>query len=363
MVKHAETCLKRKNTCLGEEACKQSLILPFISLLGYDIFDTGEVNPEYAADFSDKYKNRVDYAILKDGEAVIAIECKQAVEKTDRGQLKAYFNACKSVKLGVLTDGIVYEFFADCDTPNYMDDNPFLRFDLKDFADGHIADEQAKAILTFAKSEFDPDNVGAEAKKKVIFSSIINFLECNLIEPTDDFKRYLLKNAEGINQRITEGILKENQDVVKTALQGFIDKCILDRVGLADKRVIKIEEKKEEDKEGIVSLELVQSDVVTTEAESHIYEYTKQRLAFLVDTDDLYQGLRDVLWEDYKTVFTVYYKKVRNGRLFNFVENKDGTVTFNFPSLEDSVTCEQGCYKDLDKYLLESYKKAFAEVH
>lgn len=93
LVNHAAMCVKRKISCTGEEACKQGMILPFISLLGYDIFDINEVNPEHPADFSDKYKNRVDYAIIKDGQPVIAIECKQNVEKTDRGQLKSYFNA------------------------------------------------------------------------------------------------------------------------------------------------------------------------------------------------------------------------------------------------------------------------------
>ena len=88
LVRHAEMCLRRKPSCASEEACKQGMILPFISLLGYDVFDVNEVNPEHSADFSDKYKNRVDYAILRNGEAVMAIECKQTVDKADRGQLR-----------------------------------------------------------------------------------------------------------------------------------------------------------------------------------------------------------------------------------------------------------------------------------
>ena len=360
LVRHAETCVKKKNNCLGEEACKQGLILPFIALLGYDVFDTNEVNPEYSADFSDKYKNRVDYAIMKDGEAVIAIECKQTAEKNDRGQLKSYFNACKSVKLGVLTDGLIYEFFADCDSPNMMDDEPFLRFDLNEFSEGRIDNEQVKAILTFAKTEFDPDNVGAEAKKKLIFSSIINFLEKNLKEPSEDFIRYLLGNAEGINQKITKRLLEENQEIVKTAFQGFIDKRILDRVGLADKRLVKIEEKKEETENITIPAPL--PEIITTAEEIHAYEYAKQRLAYLIDSDDLYGGLSNIKWEDYKTVFTVYYKKINKGKLFNFTENRDNTHTFIFPLLNITIQCKSNEYKELDTPLLESYEKAFTDV-
>lgn len=362
LVRHAEMCLRRRSSCTGEEACKQGMILPFIALLGYDIFDVNEVNPEHSADFSDKYKNRVDYAILRNGEAVIAIECKQAVDKTDRGQLKSYFNACKSVKLGVLTDGVIYEFFADCDSPNMMDDEPFLRFDFNDFANGRIDNEQVKAILTFAKTEFDPDNVGAEAKKKVIFSSIISFLDKNLENPSDDFVGYLLKNSEGINQKITRKVLEENTEIVKSAFKGFIDKRILDRVGLADKRLVKIEEKREEPAENVSVLPIQQSDIVTTEEELRIYNYAKQRLAFLIDTDELYQGLNKVEWRDYKTVFVVFYKKERSGKLFTFAENSDGTKSFSFPSLGQEIDCKSNEYKKIDELLLESYKKAFADV-
>lgn len=363
LVRHAEMCLKRKVNCTGEEACKQSLILPFISLLGYDIFDVNEVNPEHSADFSDKYKNRVDYAILKDNEAVIAIECKQTIEKSDRGQLKSYFNACKSVKLGVLTDGIVYEFFADCDSPNMMDDEPFLRFDFNDFACGRIDNEQVKAILTFAKNEFDPDNVGAEAKKKVIFSSIINYLEKNLENPSEDFIGYLLRNAEGINQKITKKVLEENAEIVKTAFQGFIDKRILDRVGLADKRLVKIEEKKEENTETNTILPTQQSDIVTSEEELYAFNYAKQRLAYLVDSDELYQGIDKIDWKDFKTTFTVFYKKERSGKIFNFSENGDGSKSFYFPMLENKeIRCLQRQYKNIDEALLECYKKALSEV-
>lgn len=362
LVRHAEMCLRRKPSCASEEACKQGMILPFISLLGYDVFDVNEVNPEHSADFSDKYKNRVDYAILRNGEAVMAIECKQTVDKADRGQLRSYFNACKSVKLGVLTDGIIYEFFADCDSPNMMDEEPFLRFNFDEFAKGRIDNEQVKAILTFAKNEFDPDNVGAEAKKKLIFSSIINFLEKNLENPSDDFIGYLLKNSEGISQKITRRVLDENTEIVKSAFKGFIDKRILDRVGLTDKRLVKIEEKKEDVAEPSPVHSIQQSDIVTTEEEICIYNYAKQRLAFLIDTDELYQGLNKVEWRDYKTTFVVFYKKERSGKLFAVVENSDGTKTFSFPSINKEIQCREGEYKDIDEFLLECYKKAFADL-
>ncbi|MGB4774016.1 MAG: type I restriction endonuclease, partial [Daejeonella sp.] len=50
-----------------EEATKNALIMPFIQLLGYDVFNPSEVNPEYIADLGIKKGEKVDYAIMKDG--------------------------------------------------------------------------------------------------------------------------------------------------------------------------------------------------------------------------------------------------------------------------------------------------------
>jgi hypothetical protein len=48
-----------------EEATKNALIMPFIKLLGYDVFDPFEVNPEFVADIGIKKGEKVDYAIME----------------------------------------------------------------------------------------------------------------------------------------------------------------------------------------------------------------------------------------------------------------------------------------------------------
>ena len=76
---HARTVVDRAGRAQSEEATKQFLILPFLQLLGYDPLDPDEVIPEADASFSDKFKNRVDYAVSKEGVPVIAVEAKKAV--------------------------------------------------------------------------------------------------------------------------------------------------------------------------------------------------------------------------------------------------------------------------------------------
>jgi hypothetical protein len=51
---------------LTEEAAKTALVMPFIQALGYDVFNPGEVVPEFTADVGTKKGEKVDYAICMD---------------------------------------------------------------------------------------------------------------------------------------------------------------------------------------------------------------------------------------------------------------------------------------------------------
>ena len=48
-----------------EEATKTSLVLPFIQMLGYDIFDPTEVVPEFTADIGIKRGEKVDSFVTR----------------------------------------------------------------------------------------------------------------------------------------------------------------------------------------------------------------------------------------------------------------------------------------------------------
>ena len=78
-----------------EEATKTSLIMPFINALGYDVFDPTEVVPEFTCDWGTKKGEKVDYAIMKDGNPIILFECKAAGTNLDdahhSSQLFRYF--------------------------------------------------------------------------------------------------------------------------------------------------------------------------------------------------------------------------------------------------------------------------------
>ena len=80
----AALALKVKNqreAIQTEEATKNAFIMPFIStILGYDVFNPLEVVPEFTADVGVKKGEKIDYAIMRDGEVQILIECKKSTE-------------------------------------------------------------------------------------------------------------------------------------------------------------------------------------------------------------------------------------------------------------------------------------------
>ena len=89
LLTHARTVVDRAGRAQSEEATKQFLIIPFLQLLGYDPLNPDEIIPEADASFSDKFNNRVDYAISKEGVPVFAIETKKvgSLSTANRGEL------------------------------------------------------------------------------------------------------------------------------------------------------------------------------------------------------------------------------------------------------------------------------------
>jgi hypothetical protein len=198
---HAKVAVSHAAKVESEASTNTSLVQPFLTTLGYDVGNPDEVSPEHHADFAEKYQNKVDYAILHHGVPVIALESKRvgAAMKDDRGQLRGYSNACPTVKLGILTDGLKYGFYADSDKPNMMDEAAFLRLDLAEVAkEGAIDDNTLEGVAAIRSGLFNPEDVGAEAKRKLLFESIIDTVRKFKSEPSDDFIRFILgKSAVG----------------------------------------------------------------------------------------------------------------------------------------------------------------------
>lgn len=358
LVDIAKRSVAAATNCSNEQATKMFLVLPFISFLGYDHANPGEVFPEHHADFSEKYKNRVDFAILRNSVPIIAIECKcrGTPLKDERGQLRSYFNAAKTVRVGMLANGLQWEFFSDSDEPNLMDEAPFLSIDLEEVARGKISGSAVEALLALGKERFDPENIGAEAKRKHVFNSVLKQISQLAQVPTEPFCRMLLQNA-GITH-VRQKTLDEYKGVVQRAFHEFINQNILQRLALPTPEP----EEPFLPAPGVGPLPDSGDLKITTEAELAVFRWVQQRLAFLVRDDALYGEIGNIGFRDYQGRFVIYYKKERKGRLFDFIEGKgDGqSPKYRFVFPEDAMKVRKDIctdkLKDIDNDLLSLFK-------
>ena len=370
---YARTAVDRAGRAQNEEATKQWLIIPFLQLLGYDPNDPDEVFPEADASFSDKFKNRVDYAIYREGDPVIAVEAKKVgtLSTANRGELKGYYNAVPTVKLGILTDGLIYQLYSDTEAENLMDDAPFAVVDLEQIAQETIADEAFDALLKIRRGTFDPADIGADARRKIYMSEYVEALEDAFRDPDELVVRTLMDVA-GVEGRRTNKLLAEHKLYIIEAMNAFFDKKLLERVGFAEREdLVKVPPaefqppatplESPSDQPGAEQPKADGSDVVTTEAEHKVYDYVKRRLPFLIDrNEDLYRRLDHVYYKDHKGTFTVSYKQDRKGRLLNFREAADGTYRFEFPESGELLVTND--LSDLDDKLLAIFMRRVEQL-
>lgn len=192
--KQAELFAERIEHLQTEEATKHSLILPFLDMLGYSIFDPTEVVPEYTADIGTRLAEKVDYALMQDGDAIILIEAKPCgadLGPDAMAQLYRYFGVTRA-HFGILTDGLKYQFYADIDEPNVMDTQPFFVFDMQCFSEGDI-DE----LLRFSRSGFDECNTMKAATTLKYTQGMKQALARQMSVPDEEFTEWLVHQVYG----------------------------------------------------------------------------------------------------------------------------------------------------------------------
>ena len=102
----------------------------------------------------------------------------------------------------------------------------------------------------------------------------------------------------------------------------------------------------------------IEQKIVTTKNEISVFEYTKQKIAFLIKDEDAFSKISDINYKDYQGKFVVYYNKVQKGRLFDFIENGDGTYRFIFP---DGTDVSVSNFSEIDNHLLKIFEKRLKE--
>jgi len=211
-----------------EEATKNAFIMPFISALGYDVFNPMEVIPEFTADIGTKKGEKVDYAIKKDNDFIILIECKWSgadLHKDHASQLYRYFAATEA-RFGILTNGIVYQFYSDIDEPNKMDVKPFFTFNILEFQN-----HQIQELKKFTKAAFSLDDILTTASTLKYTGAIKKILAQELENPSEQFVRFFATQI--FDGRLTKPVMEQFTTIVKEARHQFVKEKLNERLSSA----------------------------------------------------------------------------------------------------------------------------------
>lgn len=261
-----EKVIKLREQVQTEEATKSAFIMPFIQILGYDLFNPVEVVPEFVTDYGAKNVEKVDYAIMKDGNPVLIIECKNHEENLEKHytQIHKYFHLTQA-RFALLTNGVQYNFYADVDTANKMDEKPFLSFDITT-----IREQQIKELAKFHKSGFDVSMILATASELKYSNAIKQVLTKELNDPSPEFVKFFVSRV--YDGRASERIMTQFTDLVKRTVDQTFNDIVSDRLMNA------INQTKPVQKESTIEVTPVDSEedkVVTTEEEMNGFYIVK----------------------------------------------------------------------------------------
>ena len=327
---------KLKDQIATEEATKNAFIMPFIQVIGFDVFNPIEVVPEYITDIGTKKGEKIDYAIFKDAVPAILIECKhwkQSLTLHDN-QLLRYFHVSKA-KFAILTNGIKYRFYTDLEEKNKMDEIPFLEFDITE-----IKDTQIEELKKFHKSYFDVENIINSATELKFTNSVKSIFVNELKNPSDEFLRFFISKV--YTGKITGKVLSDFSELVKKSVNHVISDMITDRFKIA----IDVEEsnKNQENVIGEVSDSVLEVDkIVTTEEELEGFMIVKsicrQKVAInrIVYRDA--QSYFAILLDDNnrKPICRLYFNSATK-KYISIIDADKKEIKFEINSLDDIFT-------------------------
>ena len=266
----------------SEASTRSALVEPFIKILGYDPSNPLEVVPEFGAniDVPGTVKDKkVDYAILKDGKPIILIEVKHHENKLESGfaQLYNYFTPTDA-RIGILTNGITYQFYTDLERANTMDKKPFLVLDIT-----NIQEDIIQELKKLAKSSFDIDEALVAAAELKYTRGIKSLLQEQLASPDDEFVRFFFSRLCPENNFV--GKLKDDftEKFTPKAFQAFIREEIDNLLDFASSKTVASPSEAEPGHQITDLADVSEPKIVTTEEELEAFYIVRAVLSQVTD--------------------------------------------------------------------------------
>jgi hypothetical protein len=330
-----------------EEATKNAFIMPFIKELGYDVFNPFEVTPELVADIGIKQGEKIDYAIMQNGEPIILIECKHhaaPLNVNNASQLFRYFHTTKA-KFSILTNGIEYKFYTDLVEANKMDDKPFFSFNITD-----IKDNQIEELKKFHKAYYDFDNIVNTASDLKFTSELKKLINAEFTSPGADFVKHFARQV--YPSVITAKVLEQFTNLTKNSLQQHISDIITERLKSALTKETAIVE--EQDAALVTDAPADPNQVVTTGEELEGFMIVKTILRQKIPSSRI--AYRDalsyfaILLDDNnrKTICRLYFNGVK--KYFVTLDEQRKEVRNEITSLDDLFNYSEALFKAVEWY-------------
>lgn len=214
-----------------ETQTRINLINPLFDILGYDSYD---IVHEYLADIEGSRGRKVDMAItLGKKNPVILIECKSATNQLtlhNLRQLNDYCTYTQSVKVGILTNGLNFEFYTkDSSKGQGLHVKPFFTFNLEDFTGTEL-----EMLALFHRRLIDTKIIEEKASEIYFLDKFDDALYTTLKmpksgqKPSDGNKKLLeiiFRNMGG--KRFTDNVINDLLPLVNSiSLRGVLDRII-----------------------------------------------------------------------------------------------------------------------------------------
>jgi predicted type IV restriction endonuclease len=350
LAKRAQSVAK---ACNNDESTKLYLVLPMLRALGYDVTDPLEVYPNHETDpVSGDGGPKVyvaDFAILRSGSPVIAIGAnRNAADLAAKKQsIAMYFSAWPTTKVGVLSNGMVFDFFVDSHEPGIMDDEPFLTVDLATMVENGAPEEVADTLVYATKAQLDPDKIAERAHLQLVKKRLRAAFVEEAQGPSEDLCRAMMGRV-GFPGVRREAIERHYGTLVKAAFEEALVLPVVQklRAGGVGEGVA-----------GGIKLDVSQS-LSAAEGDLALMQALRRRLAFLCETEAQFQAIEHLRLTSNVGKLIAYFDRDPDGRVVEIVRGSGSLNRYVFAD-GDVITANLA---ELDAPLKAAFMTALSKL-
>jgi len=209
---------------LNEDNTRKRVIEPILMALGYS---WDEMETEFDAGRSKS--ERADIGLKTNGNRIeVLIECKRITERlTEKhlNQLNAYFVNLPTTKIGILTNGAEWQFYAPSqEGERDLNFEPYFTFNLSDYDE-----EDVSNLIRYNRAEFDYKKIQEEAFDIYFMNKFENALAEELFQPSDEFIKAVFSKMGGkrMNDKMKQSLGELiNSKSLQKAIESVIQKEI-----------------------------------------------------------------------------------------------------------------------------------------